>query len=186
MGDQRGLGLLGVKECTSLGIEDLGNVYGYEQPGQSVYGFLLTRDGYARIPVQAAEPEWIVDLALKQSQVHMRKTVLTHLFNAGKMFVSYAPAPPQRNLAVVEGFNTLYILRPKAGSGTNVPVKATTTFTKDHDMLEKPPAGSTIILKIILGEPPATKEWKEVLPNLSFQKDKPLTCADVCVDRPGQ
>lgn len=101
----------------------------------------------------------------------MRKTDLTHLFNAGKMFVSYAPAPLQRNLAVVEGFNTLYILRPKAGSGTNVPVKATTTFTKDHDMLEKPPAGSTIILKIILGEPPATKEWKEVLPNLSFQKD---------------
>lgn len=178
--DQRGPGINStIKECSTLGFADLGDVDGFHEPGSGLFGLLLVKDGhYVRAPAMPQEPAWDVNLTLKASHIFLKPkgAVINHLRSEGWMVVSYAPSGPNRAQVVLEGHSGFYIARTKENAATNVPIQAATTFAKDQETLERPPPNSTIILEIMLGEP-SPKKWIEILPNLKIQYDSPMIVA---------
>lgn len=155
----------------------------FNEPGSGVYGMLLTKAGYIRTSVQPEEPNWTVKLVLKKPHIHMRADAVTHLGNAGRMFDSYAPSGKAKAQAVIEDLKgKLYILKTRPDANTNVPIKATATFSKDLEgTLKTSPAGSTIFLELLLGEA-SSKKYVEVLQGLKFSWDAPMLVALIIKD----
>lgn len=81
----------------------------------------------------------------------------------------YAPGKIQKCLAVIEALGSFYIVMTTTDAKANVTITTTPTFEKDIQALTSPPVGSTIYLKIILGEASEPKKWLEVLPVLKLQ-----------------
>jgi hypothetical protein len=168
-------------------LADLSDTRGFreERPAQ-VYGLELTKEGYyRRAPIVLAstrkEVEWTVHIELlpqymdieyippvtdlKDGVLQEGEQRVIRIVNIGAMHLSYQTSDPLNMVGLVHHYGLL-------SQTTPANLKAVTMFSKDSELLKKPPKGSATYIELVLAEAPLG--FVEVLPGLSisWKKDK--------------
>jgi hypothetical protein len=187
MTDPEGPGRHAPRQCSTLTLADLGDTVGFREPGDlhTTYGFRLDPKGvYARVPIEHSDDDdWDLQLELRRGFTYTEVGgMLVRLDNLGKALVSFQACKviTKTNQPPSIHYQTfLKVLSPSAfvyGVGAlEVPkskmkycMRAVTEHTADLIVLDKPPAGSTIWLELIIN-PAAQTEAVQVLPGVALK-----------------
>jgi hypothetical protein len=187
MADAEGPGNHKHRVCASRStLADLGDTRGFREEGvpSQVYGLELTKEGYYRrapivLPTTRKEVEWTVHIellpqymdieyippatALKDGVLQEGEQRVVRIVNVGAMHLSYQTSDPLNMVGLVHHYVLLAQTTPAI-------LNAITMFSKDSEILKKPPKGSAIYIELVLDEAPSG--FVEVLPGLSISWKK--------------
>ena len=145
------------RSCNTVGLQNLGDVEGWDEEGEGLYLFELKGGVYVRVAMPEIPPvpvRWWIDYRLQNPFIFVRRNQrVTKWQNSGTLLASLIPRDPVK-LRQILGIGYALSSQGKKGARMQLYVEGVTVSR----MLSTPfPPESTIVCLVGLGTPPAKR-----------------------------